>query len=83
MRKQKPPSEEDFTAWRENPVTMWVMRAYQQAADDAKAKWVARSWDAGVCDPAELIENRALAAAYEDIVNLTHADAMGTLEDEE
>lgn len=82
-RKTKPPSEEDFAAWRDNPVTQYVMRAYSQAAEDAKAKWIAHSWDAGVCEPSELIENRTLAAAYLDMVDLTYADLIGTLEEPE
>lgn len=77
------PTEEEFQTWRENPITGWVMAAYQRAADDAKALWVKQSWDAGICNPDVLIETRSLAAAYEDIVNLTHADALAALSEDE
>lgn len=58
------PSEEEFIAWRDHPVTRWVMRACELAADENKQQWVEKAWETGVSDPALLLENRTRADAY-------------------
>jgi hypothetical protein len=58
------PSAEDFDAWRENPVTQWVMKACELAGDDNRRNVADAMWGSGVADQKHLTENRARADAY-------------------
>ena len=58
------PSEEEFDAWRDNPITRWVMRAALKAAEANREAWISASWDNGEADPALLGEYRTRADAY-------------------
>lgn len=60
----KHPTEEEYAAWRDNPVTMWVMRACALAADENRRDWQDKTWISGVADPAHLLETRTRADAY-------------------
>lgn len=76
-------TEEEFEAWRDNPVTQWVLSACRVAAEDAKALWEARSWEAGEADWKALTELRARAATYNDVISLNHADVKAALGENE
>lgn len=58
------PSEEEFTAWRDDPVTQWVMSACRKAAEDNRQAWLSTSWESGRADQAALSEYRTRADAY-------------------
>lgn len=66
-------TEDDFLAWRDHPVTRWVMSAAQGAADAQKAEWDRLSWVAGNADPLTLIELRTRADAYSALFENTYA----------
>lgn len=58
------PTSEDFDAWRDNPVTRWVMAALKTAADENKELWMLQSWEQRKLDPLELSDLRVRADAY-------------------
>lgn len=62
-----PPSREDFIRWRDDPVTQWVMRAHQAAADANKSEWMRSTWETGKASEGALRELRTRADAYEAI----------------
>ena len=59
--------QEDFDGWLTDPVTKWVFRALERAAEQEKAEWVRQSWEAGKTDPLMLAELRAKAEAFDDL----------------
>lgn len=66
--------KEAFDTWRDNPVTQWVLGACKIAADDAFQMWVNKSWHGGDANWQSLIELRARADTYLDIVNMDYSD---------
>lgn len=67
------PSEEEYEAWRDNPVTRWVMAACERAAEDNRQLWIDQSWEGGNADPNALIELRTRADAYRAIIECDYA----------
>jgi len=57
-------TEEDFLAWRENPVTRWFMKAFKNSAALCEAEWKDGSWITGQADQAALDVLKAKATAY-------------------
>lgn len=72
---------EDFAAWQASPVTEAVFRALRKIRDDAKAEWVAASWDAGNTDPVLLADLRARAQIVGDLAELTFEELKEKLDD--
>lgn len=64
MPKRKPPSEEEFITWRENPITRWILGACAKAAAENRQAWIEASWSAGNADPLLLVELKSRADAY-------------------
>lgn len=73
MRK-KPVSAEEFSAWREDPVTAWVIGELAKASEAQKTAWVTRSWERGECDPVLLNELKVRADAYSALSEMTYDD---------
>jgi hypothetical protein len=44
------PSRDEFAAWRDDPVTRFVMRALERNADECREEWLRKSWEAGQAD---------------------------------
>lgn len=78
----KNPTEEEFEAWRENPVTRWIMAACIRAAEDNKQLWFEMSWEGGNASPEALIELRTRADAYRAIAETEYAAWAAEHEDE-
>lgn len=57
-------SEEEFLAWRDDPVTRWVVAGCRNAADKNKQAWMEASWHGGSADPLALATLRTRADAY-------------------
>lgn len=57
------PSREDFAAWRDQPVTQFVMAALLRNAEECREEWVRQSWDAGFADEKVLTGLRERADA--------------------
>lgn len=70
------PSEEEFAAWRDDPVTKWVLMACRQAASDCRRHWEETSWANGQADQGLLTEQRVRADAY---LALAETDYTGWL----
>jgi len=67
------PDLDEFTLWRDHPVTKWIFAAIRRAQGQEQAEWLRISWEArpsdGKTSPAALIELR------------TRHDALGELID--
>jgi hypothetical protein len=68
------PTQEEFAAWRADPVTEWVVGELSKAAEAQKAGWVEHSWAGGVCDPVLLTELKTRADAYRSLAELSYED---------
>ncbi len=68
----KAPHNEEFIAWRDHPVTQFVLAACAKAADEAKAEWVETSWASRKADPQALIELITLADAYRALADTSY-----------
>lgn len=80
------PTEDEFTIWRENPITAWVLAGVQRFADAQAPSFGALAWSA---DPAEwdalrLARERIKSRqdAYEGLAALTYEQACGLHDDE-
>ena len=58
------PSREEFAAWRDHPVTLFVFAAMRAVAEEQEQSWHDQSWNGGNCDPIELNGLRARADTY-------------------
>lgn len=58
------PSDEEFAAWCEHPVTRFVAACHAKAAEQQREAWSSASWGNGHADPNALIELRTRADAY-------------------
>jgi hypothetical protein len=77
------PSEEEFTVWRNDPVTKWVMTALEKNAELNRQKWIHISWNSGKADQSLLTDCRTLAAAYSDVVETNYDGWLATHEGEQ
>jgi hypothetical protein len=48
------PSRDEFTAWRDDSTTQFVMRALERNADECRDEWVRLSWEGGEADQRKL-----------------------------
>jgi hypothetical protein len=48
------PSRDEFAAWRDDPVTQFVMRALEHNADECRREWLRVSWEGGNADQRQL-----------------------------
>jgi hypothetical protein len=58
------PHAEAFKAWKDDPVTRFVLSACAKASGECKAEWDRISWAGGKCDQVSLIVLRERADAY-------------------
>lgn len=63
-------NEEEFEAWKDNPITKEVDRALSRWADKLKSDWMQRSWEEGGADALLLADLRARAEQCADLVDL-------------
>lgn len=70
-------SEDEFLAWRDDPVTQGIIRTLSAMADAQREAWLAASWDAGSTDPVLLTELRTRADAYRVFAEGSYADFFG------
>ena len=80
---KKPPSADEFETWADNPVTLWVMDAYDKLADEQRAAWLVASWDGNQANPLLLAELRARADAYRSMGESEYADLLAAHGQEE
>jgi hypothetical protein len=74
---------EDFTRWREDPMTRMVFRALEARADDLKAMWDSYSWQGGMVRSEDLAstlnELRVRHDAYLSLTQLSVEDVCTNL----
>ena len=58
------PSREEFAAWRDHPVTLFVFAALNEAQRAQREHWDAASWSDGIASQELLNELRVRADAY-------------------
>lgn len=58
------PTADEFAAWCEHPVTRFVAKAYEAAAEKQREEWIKVSWGGGKMDPLLHTELRTRADAY-------------------
>lgn len=73
---------EEFAAWKENPVTQWVLKAYEQMAAEQHKAWNECSWEGGHCDSFVLQELRVRADAYRSMAESNLEDLAAAHEPE-
>ena len=73
-------TEDDFSAWRENPVTEAVFAALKTKADEAKSNWLTASWDNGNIDPLVLADLRASAESWQYVIDIDHKEVEQILD---
>jgi hypothetical protein len=79
------PSEEEFAAWRDHPVTQFVMLAHRKLMAQCRQDWIDRSWhvpDSISPDEFQLERDRLWleSNAYSFVVNATwsrYAEIVG------
>ena len=73
------PSEDEFDAWKDDPVTQFVLGALAVAADEQKDEWVKATWGTGEANPILLHELRTRADAYRVIADSDYTAFCETL----
>lgn len=58
------PTQHEFDAWCEHPVTQFVAAAFEQSAKAQREAWMQESWTNGKAAPEALQEYRVRADAY-------------------
>ena len=61
---QTAPTEEEFKAWRDDPVTVYVRKAYERMSEAQKEAWMSWSWNGDVCEPVVLARLKAYSDCY-------------------
>ncbi len=61
------PGREEFAAWRDDPVTLFVFAALRNAAAEQKQAWDDVAWHGGEANEKLLTELRTRADAYESL----------------
>ena len=67
-------SEDDFLAWREQPMTQWFMTAFANTAALCEREWKDGSWETGVADQSALAQLKAKHEAYRAVVDADWSD---------
>lgn len=60
-------TDEEFDAWRENPVTRWFMRAFATVADANEAIAKDHAWVAATSEQADKIDTHLMTVLAEKV----------------
>jgi hypothetical protein len=63
------PDRESFLAWRDHPVTQFVMAGLARNAEECREEWLKRSWGTGVAEQTDLTGLRERADAIMGLVD--------------
>ena len=78
-RVTRAPGREEWTQWRENPTTEFVMAALRRNADEHADQWHDISWNGGVADQSTLDALRERADALRGIAEADYEAFCETL----
>lgn len=67
-------TEEDYLAWREQPMTQWFMAAFKNTASVCEHEWKDGSWASGEADQGALDMLKAKHAAYSSVFEADFSD---------
>lgn len=73
------PSRDEFKAWRDDPVTRFVMAGLTRNAEECREQWLARSWGTGTADQLDLTGLRERADAIMGFVDCSYEGWRETL----
>jgi hypothetical protein len=73
------PSRDDFLAWRDEPVTKFIMAALVRNADECAQQWMLASWEGGTADQRTLDGLRERADALRGIAEADYEAFCETL----
>lgn len=76
------PTEEEFIAWRDHPVTQWVIRAFDLHAEEQKKAWLEGTWETGNCDSYALLELKTRADTFNAMKEADYSDFLAAHEPE-
>ena len=76
MPRPKPPTDEEYEAWVDHPITAFVLDCYDRMAEEQKQAWTYMSWEGGSSDPAALLEYRTRADAYRSMAECDLGDLI-------
>lgn len=74
------PTEEEFAAWRDHPVTTFVREAFLKMADTQRQAWLEHTWETGNCDSYTLCDLRTRADAYKAVAECDLSDLIAAHE---
>jgi hypothetical protein len=83
MEKLTAPTEEEFLAWRDDPVTAYVRGAFLKMAEAQRHQWLKHTWDTGNCDSYSLCELRVRADTFKAIAEADLSDIVAAHEEAE
>lgn len=76
------PTEEEFLAWKDHPVTQFVIGAYERMAEAQKEQWIRQSWDSDHADSYDLCSLKTRADAYRSMAESDLSDFIAAHEPE-
>lgn len=68
------PTEEEFEAWQDHPITRWVFDGCRIASEAAKATFIESAWETGKVDEKTLTELRTRADCYQGLADASLND---------
>ena len=80
MSKHAIPDAEEFAAWRDQPVTRWVMECLRLKAIEQLEGWTMASWRNGNCDPLLRMELATRADTFSSLNESGYEDFRSTFE---
>jgi hypothetical protein len=67
-------TEDEFAAWKADPVTEGVLEALAAMAEAQKEGWLSASWEGGTADSILLCELKTRADAYSALAQGSYED---------
>jgi hypothetical protein len=64
--------EDDYEAWKANPVTAAFLAVVSRLGDDARARWLAASWEGGQASEVLLTECRTVQGTANYIAGMDY-----------
>jgi len=79
-------TDEEFDAWRENPMTLWFMRAFKTVADENEAIAKDHAWSLATSEQSHQIDTHLMTVlaekvkAYRSVYEATFEQIQGFAE---
>ena len=73
------PSPDEFSDWKDHPVTQFVIAGLKRYAEAQQEAWSVHAWMSGNLDPIALAKAKTRAECFADLANLSYNDACGAV----